>query len=368
MNMPDPVRVLLVDDAAESRQTLRRALAFDPEIEVVGEASSGDEAVIQAESLRPDVVLMDVRMPDSDGVGATEHITQRFPQTRVLALTAHDDQGSVREMLTAGAIGYLVKGAPVDDLVSAIRGARQGEGKLDDRVLPHVLEDLRTLLQEEQGRRAEAERLARAREDFIQVLSHELRTPLTVIAGALQFLEGAQLPPGSDELVSAALRRIEDLERVAEGLELIGEGPPGVADVANPAEAFSRVLGGLPDRPDSVDGADESWVGVRDQHVARVTLELVTNALSHGQRPITLRAYRRGSEGVVEVTDAGDFEPDPKLFAAFTQADMSTRRERGGLGLGLFVSARLCELGRGRLDLRRENGRTVAEARFRLRD
>jgi signal transduction histidine kinase len=71
---------------------------------------------------------------------------------------------------------------------------------------------------------------------------------------------------------------------------------------------------------------------------------------------------------VVEVTDAGDFEPDPKLFAAFTQADMSTRRERGGLGLGLFVSARLCELGRGRLDLRREDGRTVAEARFRLRD
>jgi signal transduction histidine kinase len=116
-----------------------------------------------------------------------------------------------------------------------------------------------------------------------------------------------------------------------------------------------------------VNAADEAWIGVRDHHLARVALELVTNALTHGRRPITLRAYRRGAEGVVEVTDAGDFEPDPQLFAAFTQADMSTRREQGGLGLGLFVSARLCELGEGGLDLRREGDRTLAVARFRLR-
>ena len=360
-----PVRVLIVDDADESRAILRRALGFDDGIDVVGEAASGTDAVQQTAVLQPDVVLMDVRMPDGNGVQATGEITRRFPEVRVLALTAHDDQGSVRGMLAAGAIGYLVKGASVDDVMTAIRGAGAGESLVDRRVLPHVLDELRTLLQEERLRRSEAERLARSREEFLQVLSHELRTPLTVIGGALQFARGHYLPQTGLELVDAAMARVDDLERMIEGLELIGQGPAGPAVICEPETAVRQGLQGV-DPPDRIDMSNEPWAGVQPRHVGRVARELVSNAVLHGRRPVSIRCFRTGATGVIEVRDRGDFSPDPNLFGPFVQADMSMRRPRGGLGLGLFVATRLCELGGGRLELRREAGQTVAEARFRL--
>jgi DNA-binding NarL/FixJ family response regulator len=360
-----PVRVLVVDDADESRAILRRALGFDDTIEVVGEAASGTEAVRQTAALQPDVVLMDVRMPEGNGIEATGEISRRFPEVRVLALTAHDDQGSVRDMLAAGALGYLVKGASVDDVIAAIRGAEGGEGLVDRRVLPHVLDELRTLLQQERLRRTEAERLARSREEFLQVLSHELRTPLTVIGGALQFARGDGLAQTGLELVDAAMARVDDLERMVEGLELIGEGPAGPAVMCEPRTAVREGLRGL-DPPNHIDASNEPWAGVHPRHVGRVARELVSNAVLHGKRPVNIRAFRKGASGVIEVRDRGDFSPDPSLFGPFVQADMSMRRPRGGLGLGLFVATRLCELGGGRLELRREDGQTVAAARFRL--
>ncbi|MGH2766290.1 MAG: ATP-binding response regulator [Actinomycetota bacterium] len=360
------VRVLVVDDASESREILQRALSLDNEIEVVGEADSGVEAVRQAEEQRPDVILMDVRMPGGDGIAATEEITRRFPHVQVIALTAHDDQDSVRQMLTAGAAGYLVKGASVDDLTTAIRRASAGEALVDRRVLPHVLEELRTLLSQERRRRADAERLATAREEFIQVLSHELRTPLTVIAGALQFLETQGLDPEAEELVAAGLKRTDDLKRMVEGLELIGQGPPAPDVATTPADAVNRALLTTPGHPDQTEIEDGPWPGVPPAHVTRVVIELVTNALRHGRPPVSLTVGRRGPHGVVLVTDDGDFEPEPSLFGPFVQGDMSTQRRHGGMGLGLFVAGRLCELGGGRLDVRREHGHTVAEARFRL--
>jgi DNA-binding NarL/FixJ family response regulator len=360
----DAVRVLIVDDADESRRILRRALAMDWTIEVVGEAGSGREAVRQASELSPDVVLMDVRMPDMDGIEATEDITRRLPGIKVIALTAHEDPDSVRDMLTAGATGYLLKGSSINDLIAAVHKARGGEGKVDDRVLPTVLEDLRTLLHQERGRRAEAERLARSREEFIQVLSHELRTPLTVIGGALQVLSDVDLPEESAELLASALRRTTDLEQMITGLELVGDPPPTPSETAVPSQVLAMALEDL--GPDSIDATSSTWRGVRENHLVRVGRELVDNAVRHGRRPVEVRAYREGREGVVKVTDRGDLQPDQKLLRPFVQADMSSRRERGGLGLGLFVASRLCELGGGRLDLRREDECTVAEGRFLL--
>jgi signal transduction histidine kinase len=288
---------------------------------------------------------------------------------RVIALTAHDDQNSVREMLTAGATGYLVKGAPVDEVMSAIRKASTGESQVDDKVLPHVIEELRSLLGRERSRRAEAERLARTRQEFIQVLSHELRTPLTVIGGALQTLGSSgssELPDEVRNLLAAAIRRTHDLERMVEGLELIGQARPTPSDEANPAGTLSRIVGALADRPDESEAPDEVWHGVHENHLGRVAHELLMNALQYGQRPVSVRLYREGLEGVVEVTDEGGFEPDPTLFGPFVQGDMSTMRERGGLGLGLFIATRLCESGGGHLDLSRRGRKTVAEGRFAL--
>lgn len=360
------VRVLVVDDADESRDILRRALAFDEAIEVVGEASSGTDAVRQAEVLRPDVILMDVRMPGGNGINATQEITRRLPGVRVLALTAHDDQDSVRDMLAAGATGYLVKGAPVDEVTTAIRKTHQGHAQLDQRIVHHILDDLRTLIQEERGRRTEAEQIANTRHELIQVLSHELRTPLTLINAALKTLDRTELPESAAELVSAAVKRAGQLERVIEGLEVLAEGPAPRSWAANPVEAVGRVLQTVPSRPDRIEASEEIWRGVHPDHVARVATELVRNAFAHGETPVMLRLFRDGSHGVVEVTDAGAFEPDPRLFGPFVQGDMSTRRERGGLGLGLFVASRLCEMSGGWLDIHRDNGRTVAQGRFQL--
>jgi DNA-binding NarL/FixJ family response regulator/anti-sigma regulatory factor (Ser/Thr protein kinase) len=371
---PDPrgesplrrIRVLVVDDADESRETLRRALAFDETIEVVGEAGSGRQAVERIAELGPDVVLMDVSMPDGGGIEATQIVTRRFPDTRVVALTAHEDPDTVRAMLRAGATGYVVKGAPVDDLLEALHRADEGEGTVDHRVMPMAVEDLRRLLREERDRRAEAERLARTREEFVHVLAHELRTPLTVIIGTLGYLDRRDLAEDEKELVNSAMERVRLLQRVVEGLELIGQASGDRATAADPARAISEALQRIAERADEVEIEPDSWLGVRPKHLARVVEELMSNALRHGKRPVSVRAYREGNEGVVEVVDHGDLQPRPDLFQAFVQADMSVTRERSGMGLGLYVASRLCEAEGGRIDLRREGGRTVAEARFLL--
>lgn len=360
------VSILIVDDSADSRDILRRALSLGDEIEVVGEAGSGPEAVEQAEELSPDVVLMDVRMPEGSGIEATRAITRRFPQTRVVALTAHDDPDTVRDMIASGATGYVVKGAPVADLVAAVRTAWEGKGRLDERVITMAMQDLRRLLQEERGRREEAERLARVREEFVQVLSHELRTPLTVISGTMKLLGERALKHEEKDLLDSALGRVRELEHLVEGLELVGEGGSDPRAVTSPAQSVEQALARLPEQPDVADLAAEPWPGVRARHLARVAYELASNALKHGRRPVEVRAFRQGREGVLEVRDAGDFEPDPELFRAFVQRDMSETRERGGFGLGLFVASRLCESDGGRLELRREGDQTVAEARFLL--
>jgi DNA-binding NarL/FixJ family response regulator/anti-sigma regulatory factor (Ser/Thr protein kinase) len=363
---PRRIRVLVVDDATESRETLRRALAFDETIEVVGEAGSGREAIDRAGELRPDIILMDVTMPEGSGIEATQAITRRFPDTRVVALTAHEDPDTVRDMLRSGATGYVVKGAPVDELLEALHRAGQGEGTVDHRIMPMAVEDLRRLLREERDRREEVERLARNREEFVHVLAHELRTPLTVITGTLGYLERRDLSEEERELVGSSMDRVRQLQRLVEGLELIGAGSSDRGVAADPDRAVEQALERLGETADEVDAAPDSWLGVRPQHLARVIEELASNAFRHGRRPVRIRAFRQGNEGIVEVVDEGDFEPRAELFHAFVQADMSVTRERSGMGLGLFVASRLCEAEGGRLDLRREDGRTVAEARFLL--
>lgn len=121
------IRLLLVDDHQIVRAGLRMLFSAEPEVEIIGEASSGEEAVTMAEALQPDVVLMDVAMPGIGGVEATRRIKAAQPQVAVLALTMHEDEEYFFEMLGAGASGYVPKRAAPDDLMSAIRIVRQGD-------------------------------------------------------------------------------------------------------------------------------------------------------------------------------------------------------------------------------------------------
>lgn len=132
-------RVLLADDQALFREGLRTLLSVQSGIEVVGEAANGQQAIEQTETLSPDVVLMDLRMPVLGGVEATRQIRHRMPSARVIVLTTFDDDEEVFDALRAGAVGYLLKGASADKLVEAILAATRGESFLQPSVAAKVV-------------------------------------------------------------------------------------------------------------------------------------------------------------------------------------------------------------------------------------
>ncbi len=134
-----PVRVLLVDDQALFREALGTLLATHDGIDVVGEAGNGEEALSQAAALTPDVVLMDLRMPVLDGVGATRQLRRAHPAVQVIALTTFDDDEDVFAALRAGAVGYLLKDVSSARLIEAVRAAARGESVLQPSVAAKVV-------------------------------------------------------------------------------------------------------------------------------------------------------------------------------------------------------------------------------------
>jgi DNA-binding NarL/FixJ family response regulator len=137
------IRILLADDHAVVRQGFRMLLSAQADLEIVGEAGNGREAVELAASLRPDVVVMDVTMPELNGIEATRRLTAENPHIRVVALSMHKDSVYVREILRAGARGYLLKDSVADDLVAAVRAVAGGEGYLSPAISNAVLDDYR---------------------------------------------------------------------------------------------------------------------------------------------------------------------------------------------------------------------------------
>jgi NarL family two-component system response regulator LiaR len=125
-----PIRVMLVDDHQMVRNGLGTFLLVHDDLELVGEAGDGQQALAIFERVRPDVVLMDLKMPRMDGVEATRALLERDPEVRIVALTSFKDEALIREALDAGAIGYLLKDVDADDLADAIRAAYRGEPTL----------------------------------------------------------------------------------------------------------------------------------------------------------------------------------------------------------------------------------------------
>src|ERR1035437_3205904 len=142
-SMQKKIRILLADDHAVVRQGFRMILAGQPDMEIVGEAGNGREAVELAEKLLPDVIVMDVTMPELNGIEATRRLQTSTPHSRVLALSMHKDSVYVREILRAGARGYLLKDAIDSDLLAAVRAVSRGEGYLSPVISDAVLSDYR---------------------------------------------------------------------------------------------------------------------------------------------------------------------------------------------------------------------------------
>ncbi|MBU0493272.1 MAG: response regulator transcription factor [Chloroflexi bacterium] len=140
-----PIRILLVDDQALFREGLRLLLATQPDLEVVGEAGDGEAALREAARLRPNVVLMDLRMPVLDGVAATRCLLAAQPKCRVIALTTFDDDEYVFAGLRAGALGYLLKDVASSRLFETIRAAARGESFLQPSVAAKVVAEFARL-------------------------------------------------------------------------------------------------------------------------------------------------------------------------------------------------------------------------------
>ncbi len=139
------IDVLLVDDQTLIRQGIRVLLEIEPDIRVVGQAGDGREAIRQVETLHPQVVLMDVRMPEMDGLAATRELSARFPEVGVIILTTFEDDETVFEGLRAGARGYLLKDVSSEEMAAAVRKVAAGEALIQSRLTRKVLAEFSRL-------------------------------------------------------------------------------------------------------------------------------------------------------------------------------------------------------------------------------
>ncbi|EKU99351.1 response regulator containing a CheY-like receiver domain and an HTH DNA-binding domain [Leptolyngbya sp. PCC 7375] len=179
------IQILLVDDQPMFRQGLASLLSLEDDLEIVGEANHGQEAIALVQQLQPDVILMDVRMPVCNGVEATHEIHQRFPWIRILVLTTFDEDEYVFESLEAGALGYLLKSTPAKQVAIAIRNLHQGYSQLGPTIAPKVFSHVKS----DNGTKADVDILFNNRElDILKLLGqgHSNRE----IAAALHLTEG----------------------------------------------------------------------------------------------------------------------------------------------------------------------------------
>lgn len=133
------IPVVLIDDHTVLREGLKLLLSLEPDLSVVGDASSGEEGLLTVERVRPRVVVTDVGLPDIDGIEVTRRLRERFPDTRVLVLTVHDEDTYVFTLMQAGASGYLVKNAAANDLVHAIRAVAAGRPWLQPQIAQRLM-------------------------------------------------------------------------------------------------------------------------------------------------------------------------------------------------------------------------------------
>jgi len=171
------IRVLLVDDQEIIRQGIATILRYADGLEVVGQAGDGEEAIRQATRLKPDVVLMDIKMPRMGGIPATRKICEALPDTRVVILTTYKEDDLVFEGIKAGAQGYLLKDASGESLVAALHGVARGEVQLDPQVANQVLHEFQRLLEKrptlphnEDGEELVLEPLTPREEDVLNLL------------------------------------------------------------------------------------------------------------------------------------------------------------------------------------------------------
>jgi DNA-binding NarL/FixJ family response regulator len=167
---PDPIRVLIVDDHALFRRGLEMVLAEEADIDLVGEASDGAEAVQKAGEALPDVVLMDIRMPRSSGIEACRAMKEIAPSTKIVMLTISDEEADLFEAIRAGASGYLLKDIPYDEVADVVRAVHHGQSLINPSMAAKLLTEFAALAKRDETERAEQVPAPRLTEREIEVL------------------------------------------------------------------------------------------------------------------------------------------------------------------------------------------------------
>jgi DNA-binding NarL/FixJ family response regulator len=184
------INILIVDDQDLFRKGLAILLDLEEDITVIGQAGNGQEAIDLAAQLQPDVILMDVRMPICDGVQATQTIHQRYPWMRILVLTTFDEDDYIWQSLQAGALGYLLKSTPSEQLATAIRSLQQGYSQLGPTIAPKVFAQINPLLAESRERPTPTELSPRERDVLLLIgqgySNREIATRLFISEGTVK--------------------------------------------------------------------------------------------------------------------------------------------------------------------------------------
>jgi signal transduction histidine kinase len=358
------VRVLLVDDHVHVRRSLREAIELSDDYVVIDEAGTGTEAVTKTRSLKPDVVLMDMKMPEMDGVEATRLIKAEHPETRVLALTAFSQMSWVARMLEAGASGYLLKGGSTEELLRSIRAVDEGGGALDTNVTTTVIDDLARLYREEHERALALEDLDKMKTEFMSIISHELRTPATVIRAGVKTLRtrGHQI---DDETRDSFLETIdvqsEKLTHLINRILMVSMLRAERIDVDAEtvrADAVARtIFEELDERSKERLTLEVVPATARGDfgRVHEVLTSLIDNALVYTRGGVRVSVRSAGDGVLIAVGDEGPgMNPETLelvLEHPFLQGNASDTREVGGLGLSLYIASRVLRIMGGRLDV-----------------
>lgn len=341
------VRVLLVDDNEGFRDSLI-ALLDTEEMRVVGQAASGDEALGLVDDTAPDVVLMDVRMPSMDGIETTRRLKAAHPEIGIVALTGSEDQRAVRDMLVAGASGYVLKDSDGDEILHAIRQAATGGGLISPEVTPAVIDELTEALERERRRtrqleiaqEALLERSAR-RHELISRLGHELRTPVTVILGMAQTLSKGTAPPSErGQILDSLVDRAHSLARLVQRFEAAVEA--GLTEWADVTQV-AREVAAMHDRVQVEAPPGPAMASLNRTAARRIIEELVENALAFSTSATTvlIKVSFDGVAPEIRVIDQGsgvEGSSLERIFDPLEQGEELNTRTHQGVGLGLTLA------------------------------
>lgn len=352
------IRVLIAEDEDAVRDALVDLVSSDPSMQVVGAAPDADRAIELARDTKPDVALIDVKMPGGGGPRAAREIRDHSPQTHLVALSAYEDRSTVLEMLRAGVVGYIVKGTPADEILDTIRRSMRGQGSLSVEVTADVIHELAMLLERSEAMTRELQELDKVKSELIQILSHELFTPITAIQGFAATVadRGGELRGEEWQALAAGVTRASDRIRRLVGnlaasarLDRAGvevpTSPVTVGDLVSSALSEFQVRASrlvLPNDAELL--GTRVWADLDLAVRALVTVMENALALSPADSEVEVDLAPRGTQVVVSVLDRGPGLSEAvrsRVFDAFTQADASTSREHQGLGIGLYLAHRI---------------------------